>query len=130
MLDWEPDTAGRDETMESCTKHPHEKGAGLCQRCGMAWCSDCLVPVFGPKKPPMCVECAMYAGGVRSAAVRPAMPKRELKARLKAAKAQAKAAADGEAAPEEAPVGVAVAEEPATDWETPWWEDREPSYVE
>ena len=82
--------------MESCTKHPHEKSAALCQRCGMSWCNDCLVFAFGPKKPPMCLECAMFAGGVRSAAVRPAMPKRELKARLKAFKAHAKAAADGE----------------------------------
>jgi hypothetical protein len=117
--------------MESCTKHSHEKSAALCERCGMAWCNDCLVFAFGPKKPPMCLECAMFAGGVRSAAVRPAMPKRELKARLKAFKALATAAANGESTPDEgAAESAPVAEEPATDWETPWWEDREPSYVE
>lgn len=118
--------------MESCTKHPHEKGTALCQRCGMSWCSDCLVFPFGPKKPPMCVECAMFAGGVRSAAVRPAISKRELKARLKAVKAQAKADTKGDAsgADEVAAPPAAEADEPATDWETPWWEDREPSYVE
>jgi hypothetical protein len=120
--------------MESCAKHPHEHGSAICQRCGESWCAECLVYAFGPKKPPYCVECAMYAGGVRSAAVRPALSKRELKARLKAAKAAAKAASRG--AEDEATVPAeAVPAAPLTDWETPWWEDgraleREPTLTD
>jgi hypothetical protein len=124
--------------MDSCAKHPHKRGSAICQRCGESWCADCLVYAFGPKKPPYCVECAMFAGGVRSAATRPAMAKRELKARLKAVKVAAKAASrDGDrtgvepetAAPEPEPAG------PLTDWETPWWEDghaldREPTLTD
>lgn len=114
--------------MESCTKHPNELGVGLCQRCGMAWCQECLVYAFGPKKPPYCVECAMFAGGVRSAAPRPAMSRRDLKARLKAAKVAAKAAlAPAPAEADLAGEGAAFAAAPplpVSDWERPWWEDR------
>lgn len=125
--------------MESCTKHPHERGVAICHRCGMSWCAECLVYAFGPKKPPYCVGCAMYAGGVRSAATRPAIGRRELKARLKAAKVAAKAASrgddqvgrDGERVEPAEPVPAA----PLTDWETPWWEDsrsldREPTLTD
>ena len=38
--------------LESCYKHNHEKGAALCGRCGLEWCSDCIVYPFGPKKSP------------------------------------------------------------------------------
>ncbi|MGK2947063.1 MAG: hypothetical protein ACSLFP_00685 [Acidimicrobiales bacterium] len=139
--------------MESCEKHPHEVGAAICRRCGGAWCRDCLVYAFGPKKPPYCMSCAMVAGGVRTASTRPPMPKREMKARMKAAKAEAKA---GRGAPVEAepavsepdaaslePVSVAAdadtVAEPATtapgatgdtDWSTPWWEDRQPTFAD
>jgi hypothetical protein len=108
--------------MDSCEKHSHEPGAAICGRCGGAWCGNCLVYAYGPKKPPLCLACAMYAGGVRSAAARPAMPKRELKARLKAAKAEAKTSpAPAPAAP--APVPAASPDEgDGSSWETPWWE--------
>jgi hypothetical protein len=121
----------------SCAKHPHEKGVGICRRCGGSWCNDCLVWAFGEKKPPFCMGCAMVAGGVRTAGARPAMPKRELKALQKAAKAEAKAAAkaakEAAKAPEEDHVAAAAEVAPpvqaaapvASDWETPWWEDRE-----
>jgi hypothetical protein len=127
--------------MESCVKHGHLPGVAICRRCGGAWCHDCLVYAFGPDKDPYCLSCAMVAGGVRSASARPVMPKRELKARQKAAKAEAKAAAkaakrgpnrDSER-PEQPSPGVpapgSVEEEP-TDWDRPWWEDKEPTFVE
>jgi hypothetical protein len=133
--------------MNSCAKHPHEKGAALCRRCGGAWCNDCLVYAFGPKKPPFCMSCAMFAGGVRSVATRPAMPKRDLKALQKTAKAEAKAAAKagkqetpeaerdtaGAAAAVEvaSPESAAPAPSPAaSDWQTPWWEDRQPTFAD
>lgn len=127
--------------MDTCEKHPHERGAGICGRCGGSWCNDCLVYTHGSKKPPMCMGCAMYAGGVRSAATRPAMPKRELKALLKAAQAEAKAAAkaggDGDKTAEEtaeaetaAAVEVRIPKPVVSDWETPWWEDRQPTLAD
>lgn len=139
--------------MDSCMKHPHERGIALCGRCGGSWCKDCLVYAFGPAKPPYCMECAMFAGGVRSSATRPALPKRELKKLMKAAKADAKAAAkagaslgegdddpsDGDggggATPSWETAGASAAVDvapvaPVTSWETPWWEDRQPSLTD
>ncbi len=125
--------------MDSCAKHPHERGAGLCGRCGAAWCGDCLVYAFGPKKPPYCMSCAMFAGGVRTAASRPALPKRQLKALQKAAKAETKASArSGDTDREPASADAAAAVEvvvpvlapTASDWETPWWEDRQPTFAD
>ncbi len=121
--------------MDSCNKHPHEKGVALCRRCGGAWCSNCLVYSFGPKKPPFCMSCAMVAGGVRTGAAPAPMPRRMLKAQMKAMKAEAKAAAKAAAAP---PASGTAAEPEAelaeasgtTDWDTPWWEDREPATVD
>ncbi|MFL6206814.1 MAG: hypothetical protein ACJ739_15850 [Acidimicrobiales bacterium] len=113
--------------LESCGKHPHEQGVALCRRCGHSWCTSCLVYAFGPKKPPFCMSCAMYAGGVRSSASRPAMSRRELKAQAKAMRIQAKAAAKAAAAPEETEDVEAEAACADTDWSTPWWEDRQPS---
>lgn len=111
--------------MDSCTKHPHEPGSALCGRCGAAWCDNCLVYSFGSKKPPFCMECAMFAGGVRSAAARPAMPKRELKKLMKQVKAEAKAGRAAEPVSSEAVATEAPAPARTSEWENPWWEDRE-----
>src|SRR5687768_6688298 len=129
--------------MDSCAKHPHEAGVAICRRCGDAWCKDCLVYAFGDKKPPFCMGCAMVAGGVRTAGARPAMPRRELKALQKAVKAEAKGAAKAAAkAAKEAPEPAREAEQavaaveaapPAaasSGWETPWWEDRQPTFAD
>jgi hypothetical protein len=113
---------------ESCGKHHHEKGVDLCRRCGHTWCGTCLVYAFGPKKPPFCMSCAMLAGGVRSSATLPAMPRRERKARVKAMRAEARSARDAELIPDpEAEVADASVE---ADWAAPWWEDREPTMAE
>ena len=112
--------------MESCEKHPHERGVALCRRCGHSWCGTCLVYSFGPKKPPYCMTCAMVAGGVRTSAARAPMPRKERKARMRAHKAEVKAggksAPTESAEPVEVDVDAAMAE---TDWATPWWEDRQ-----
>ncbi len=110
--------------MESCERHPHEPGAAICGRCGGAWCTSCLVYAFGPKKPPLCMACAMFAGGVRSAATRPAMPKRELKARLKAAKAF-RGDDDRPAEPEPIPAAAVAPEPESSSWDDRWWEHDE-----
>jgi hypothetical protein len=114
-------------------------GIALCRRCGGSWCSTCLVYAFGPKKPPYCMSCAMVAGGVRTSASLPAMPKRQLKAQMKAIKAQqkaeAKAAARAEAPTGEPEVSPESERELAeafsqTDWSSPWWEDRQPTMAD
>jgi hypothetical protein len=132
--------------MDSCGKHPHETGSAICRRCGDAWCRDCLVYAFGPKQPPYCMGCAMVAGGVRTAGTRPALSKRQLKARMKAARRQAKGGAtvgtppppppplDG-SAPVDGPTPADTELEPVstitapdeTDWSMPWWEARQPT---
>jgi hypothetical protein len=120
--------------MESCAKHPHEIGVALCGRCGGARCANCLVYAHGPKKPPYCMECAMFAGGVRSAAPRPALTRREMKARIK----QVEAAMAAQQARTVEPAAAAVAEaapepvlQPAgTDWSSPWWEERQPTLAD
>ena len=122
--------------LDSCNKHPHERGVAICRRCGGAWCSTCLVYAFGPKKPPYCMGCAMVAGGVRTSAALPAMPRKQLKAQMKALKAQAKAEARAEAqAAAEPETSPEVERELAeayrqTDWSTPWWEDRHPTLAD
>jgi len=98
----------------------------VCRRCGQAWCGTCLVYAFGPKKPPYCMSCAMVAGGVKTSATLPAMPKKQLKAQMRAMKAEAKAAAKAAPAePQESPVEDAAFA--STDWSSPWWEDRQPT---
>ena len=114
--------------LESCNRHPHEKGAALCRRCGHSWCATCLVYSFGPRKPPYCMSCAMVAGGVKCTAAMPAMPRRQLKAQQRALKAAAKA--EAKAAKRTGPAAEQVEDTAAfsaTDWATPWWEDREAS---
>ena len=122
--------------MESCAKHPHESGVALCDRCGESWCAACLVYARGPKKAPYCMECAMFAGGVRSAAARPALTRREMKARRKQVEADKPDKTD-ERSPVEPAAAIIDADAPATivsssgpDWSSPWWEDREPSLAD
>lgn len=118
--------------LDSCGKHPHEMGAALCGRCGGSWCSSCLVYAFGPKKPPYCMSCAMVAGGVRTMAALPAMPRRMLKAQMKAVKSEGKAAAKAAKAPESAPEPEreVAGTHGETDWSAPWWEDRQPTLAD
>lgn len=124
--------------MDSCIKHPHEHGVSHCGRCGGSWCADCLVHAYGPKKPPLCMSCAMFAAGVRTHADRPALGRRELKALTKQAKSAAKAggaavepAAPVPSAPVAEPVDDITAPDRAVDWDSHWWEsDREPTLTD
>ncbi len=133
--------------MDTCMKHPHERATGICRRCGIAWCGDCLVYVYGPSKPPYCVSCAMFAAGVRTGGVRPALSRRDLRARRKAeraarragsepAQARTQEAIDESTAPGAAPVSAPAPatsaatgrDDPAEDWTAAWWEhDPSPS---
>lgn len=72
-----------DELTGLCRDHSFETAEDLCRRCGLEYCELCLVYPFGAKKP-LCKECAMVAGGVRSHTARQEMPKRDLRRRVKA----------------------------------------------
>jgi len=48
-----------------CNIHPFDEAHDACKACRRAYCRDCLVYSFGPKKPPLCVPCALEAAGVR-----------------------------------------------------------------
>jgi hypothetical protein len=49
----------------ACGRHPFEVAAATCKRCRSAHCSECLVFPFGPQRPPLCISCALVAGGIR-----------------------------------------------------------------
>ncbi len=116
--------------MDCCEKHRHERGVALCGRCGGSWCANCLVHAHGPKKPPYCKPCAMYAGGVRTSAARPAISKRELKARMKAVKDSTTVVAPAFVNPGLAATGTDDAAPAGSDWDTPWWEASQPTAVD
>lgn len=59
--------------MNHCLRHYEEPIADRCRDCQHPYCTRCLVYAFGPKKPPLCVPCALHAGGVR-AGQRPNLP--------------------------------------------------------
>ena len=70
-----------------CSRHSFEYAENVCSSCGSAFCHDCLVYPRGPKKPPLCVPCAIAAAGVRSSARKPSnLSRREVKKRVKEAK--------------------------------------------
>jgi len=87
------------------------------------------VYAFGPKQAPFCMGCAMVAGGVRSAGSLPAVSRRELRARMKAQRAAMRAARDADLIPEPEDETPSVPTG-ATDWASPWWEDRQPTMAD
>lgn len=94
-----------------CRDHSFESAENVCRRCGLEYCELCLVYPFGAKKP-LCKECAMVAGGVRSHAARPEMPKREVKRRVKAW--EARTSGSRTPAPEEAAISDPLLHDPLT----------------
>jgi hypothetical protein len=61
---------------QECAKHVFAGAEGSCGTCGRAFCAECLVYAFGPKKAPLCIPCAVAAAGIRaSAGTRPAPQK-------------------------------------------------------
>jgi len=113
--------------MESCEKHSYERGVALCGRCGAAWCESCLVYAFGPNKPPYCKPCAMFAAGVRTSADRPALSRRELKARRKAAGASTAVVPAAFVNPGMSPEPNGTDATASTSWDSPWWDEHQPT---
>ena len=62
-----------------CEKHLFETAEDRCGKCGLEFCTECLVYSFGPKRPPFCIPCAVSAAGIRSGSGRRGMPRREAK---------------------------------------------------
>jgi hypothetical protein len=52
-------------THESCVLHPFETAERLCHECGRWHCDGCLVTPWGPRKPALCISCAIGRSGVR-----------------------------------------------------------------
>lgn len=52
--------------MNHCLRHYEEPVNDHCRNCRHPFCTRCLVYSFGPKKPPLCVSCALHAGGIRT----------------------------------------------------------------
>ena len=70
--------------MSSCVRHPMAVSEHVCGRCGHEFCPECVVFPFGVAKPPMCVSCALEAGGVRHQHTgRPRLGSKMVKRRLK-----------------------------------------------
>jgi hypothetical protein len=53
------------DPMANCEKHPFDPATGMCKTCRLEFCGPCLVFPFGPKKPALCIDCALMASGVR-----------------------------------------------------------------
>ena len=51
--------------MASCAQHQFDEASGTCSSCGAPFCAECLIYPFGDRKPPLCVPCALVAGGIR-----------------------------------------------------------------
>lgn len=71
--------------MSSCVKHPMAVSEHVCRRCGHEFCPECVVFPQGLRKPPLCITCALEAGGVRRQHTgRPRFTRREVRSRLHA----------------------------------------------
>lgn len=66
-----------------CKDHSFESAEAVCRRCGLEFCELCLVYPFGANRP-LCKECAMAEGGVRSHVSRAPMGRREIRKKVKA----------------------------------------------
>lgn len=53
---------------EGCILHPFEPADRICHQCGNWHCDGCLVLPWGPRKPALCVTCAIGRAGVRASA--------------------------------------------------------------
>ncbi len=85
--DLSPAPAGTD----TCVLHPFEVAERLCHQCGRWHCDGCLVAPWGPRKPVLCVECAIGRGGVRrTAGAPPARSAKEIRRHEKDARRQSR----------------------------------------
>ncbi len=76
-------------TTENCVLHPFEVSDRLCHQCGRWHCDGCLVAPWGPRKPVLCVDCAINRSGVRrSAGAPPARTAKEIRELEKGKKRQ------------------------------------------
>lgn len=51
--------------METCVTHSAVAAIASCGQCQREFCQECTVHPFGPKKPSMCLGCALAFAGVR-----------------------------------------------------------------
>lgn len=83
-----------------CENHTFELAEDLCGTCGRAYCAECIVYAFGPKKPPICKGCALARAGIRKhAGPTRATSRRELRRLSRERRREARAAKKDRAAP-------------------------------
>ncbi len=105
--------------MASCVRHPMAVAEYVCGSCGHDHCAECVVFPKGHGRPPLCIPCALEAGGVRSAGTaRPTrMSRREVRRRLKENEAARRAREEKVPEPVASTVGA------AGDEGGEWWGD-------
>jgi hypothetical protein len=84
----------------------------VCGTCGYDFCAECVVFPFGLARPPMCITCALVAGGVRRRPDdHPRLHPREVRRRVRSRRS-------GRRAPEPAPPpeAPAVPADDGNDW--------------
>lgn len=102
-----------------CDKHLFDPAEDRCGTCGGEFCSECLVYAFGPRRPPLCIPCAVAAAGIRRSAACSALSRRDAKrlererrsAFKQARKARTAAARNAAAAPAAAASAFGPAEQ-------------------
>ena len=62
--------------MASCTKHGMLPADARCGQCDHEYCTECLVFPFGPRRPPLCIRCALAVSGIRSERIARRRPER------------------------------------------------------
>ena len=62
--------------MDVCSKHWFDSAVAPCRECGEPCCGRCLVYPQGPKRPALCLDCALAIAGARSKAKQRAISKR------------------------------------------------------
>jgi hypothetical protein len=76
-----------------CENHNFELAEDLCGTCGRAYCPECILYAYGPKKPPICKACAIAKAGIRKHAAPSAVAsKRELRRLSRERRREVKAA--------------------------------------
>jgi hypothetical protein len=64
-----------------CATHPFDRASDVCAHCGENHCPHCLLFPMGPKRPPVCKECAIIMSGARRGRIGSPISKGELRKR-------------------------------------------------
>ena len=60
-----PRSGAEERERETCVLHGFDLAERVCHDCGHWYCDTCLVTPWGPRKPALCMSCALARSGVR-----------------------------------------------------------------